>query len=79
MLNYECLGSDVAITVTCIVCGNTHYLTVPYKDFYNWQTGSLIQDCFPHVPPDVRELLISKICGSCFDDIFNLESDCGDE
>jgi hypothetical protein len=30
----------------------------------------LIQDHFPHLTDDERELIISGTCGSCFDDMF---------
>ena len=36
-----------------------------------WQNGSMIQDCFPLMHIDDRELLISGLSSKAFDDMFN--------
>lgn len=69
-MEIEALGEKAVISETCIQCDTVHKYSVPYKDLYAWQTGTKIQDAFPYMAPDARELLISKICGPCFDSNF---------
>jgi len=35
-----------------------------------WKSGELIQDALSELGPEDRELLISRICSTCFDDLF---------
>lgn len=53
--------------VTCRICHQD--FTVPCTDtqYKAWKSGELIQRAMPNLPADERELLISGICGSCFD------------
>ena len=50
-------------------------ITVPAERFLAWQTGTLIQCAFPDLTTDQRELLISGICGKCFDRVMGEEPD----
>lgn len=67
MVNIHVLGK------TCSVCGVTHEIEVRAEDFRRWKRTDNIQDVFPYLSADDRELLISGICGSCFDDMFGEE------
>ncbi|MCR8576445.1 hypothetical protein [Streptomyces sp. Isolate_219] len=40
------------------------------EDFRAWQNGKFVQDAFPYLTDDQRELLVSKTCGPCFDVMF---------
>jgi len=41
------------------------------RDFIRWEEeGELIQNALPYLSADERELLISGICGGCFDKMF---------
>lgn len=54
-------------------CRSCHEVTLFSLDcdaLARWQEGTLIQDAFPHLTADQRELLISGICGKCFDKMF---------
>jgi hypothetical protein len=55
---------------TCLVCKTDHTIRLPTKDYEDWLAGKKIQHAMSYVHPDVRELLISGICGTCFDKIF---------
>jgi hypothetical protein len=45
-------------------------------DIADWKMGSgLIQDLMPYLSEGERELLISGFCGSCFNQIFDLDMD----
>ena len=67
------LGDTVELKVDCIQCGHTHVFRVPRNQFEAWERGTLIQDAFPELTPGQREILISKVCGDCFDKMFSEE------
>ena len=56
---------------TCEVCHTTYKIRVVESDYKLWQAGRmLIQDALPELTDDERELLLSGVCGTCFDRIF---------
>ena len=55
---------------SCIKCGAMHDIVADPDDFAAWAKGTLIQDAMPYMSADERELLISSICGLCFDMMF---------
>ena len=57
------------LEVKCIKCKKVYTVDVPKEGFFNWQSGMLIQDAMPDVSADDRELLMSHLCSSCFDDL----------
>ena len=61
--------------ITCRVCGSETEITMPAERFLAWQTGTLIQCALPELTVDKRELLISGICGKCFDRVMGEERD----
>lgn len=58
------------LEVKCIECKKIYKVTVPDRGFVKWQNGMHIQDAMPEVSVDDRELLMSHMCGTCFDKIF---------
>lgn len=65
------------VTVTCIQCGTEYTLEMTTTQ-HKLLTGPRyarpkIQDLFPTYTADQRELLLSQICGSCYDEIFPIE------
>ena len=54
----------------CRICNKEHFLKVNELDAIRWKTGSHIQVAMPYLTADERELLISGICGKCFDKMF---------
>jgi hypothetical protein len=58
------------INKTCIQCKTNHELQVNDQDMIRFHNGEHIQDVMPYLSADERELLISGICGKCFDEIF---------
>ena len=58
------------IRAICLRCGETTVIKANVSDVVAWQNGELIQDVLSYLNEDERELLISKTCGKCFDDIF---------
>lgn len=66
-----------AVTVTCIMCNTEHTLLVNREDWdvYNRPCRPHIQDIFPYLSPDERELLISGTCNKCWNEIFSSPDD----
>lgn len=63
------LNPGVCIKLTCRVCEEEFETHLPTKDFEAWKNGTLIQDAFPYMDANRRELFISGICGECFDTV----------
>lgn len=61
------------LTETCNVCNTDHTITLKSGQYDDWKSGTPIQVAMPTVSPDDRELLISGICGICFDNMFGGE------
>lgn len=52
------------------MCDYTVEIPVTDKQLERYQNGELIQNVLPNVSPGDRELFISGICGTCFDNVF---------
>lgn len=61
---------NAAYTRKCIECGELKTVEVNEGDYNDWLNGELIQQVMPYLTADERELLMSGICGTCFDEIF---------
>lgn len=61
---------DKHLTVYCRRCPEIYEISVDPDDYRAWKTGTLIQDAFPYLSADEREILISGICSVCFDNLF---------
>jgi len=62
--------NQAIINVACKKCNTNHTIVLDKERYIKWQTGTRIQVVFPEVDADTREILISGICGSCFDKMF---------
>jgi len=58
------------VAVDCIQCKETQHITTKTEDLDSWENGELIQNAMPYLTADEREVLISGICGTCFDNMF---------
>jgi len=55
----------------CRICGTKHVIIVPAAGYFKWARGhAKIQEALPMLSEDERELLVSGICGRCFDKMF---------
>ena len=61
------------VQATCRQCKESSELAVNKQDIVDWSAGKYIQDAMPYLSADERELLISGICGNCFDKMFGSE------
>lgn len=59
------------INKQCMMCKQNVEIKVKAEDFQSWQEGAFIQNAFPYLSIDEREILISNICGTCFDKMFS--------
>ena len=55
----------------CNLCGNPQVLPIEREDLIAWsKSGLFVQDYFPHLSPNDREMIMTGTCGRCFDDLF---------
>ena len=55
---------------SCWICGTEHEVFVDTNDFIDWQEGKYVQQVWPNLTADDREVMISGTCGPCFDKMF---------
>lgn len=65
----------MGIKTTCPVCGKETVITVNKDAYEKYQNGGLVQNCFPELSPEIREMLITGICPTCWDKIMNIGED----
>ena len=65
-INYK----EVCVVTACPFCGHAHEVEVNEMDYLDWQDGELAQNAFPYLSADEREMLISGICPTCWDEMF---------
>lgn len=70
--DFDGLENKVTIGVRDIL-GHMHELTVDAEGLASWQLGIHIQDALPNLTAAERELLITGIPESMWDDIFKEE------
>jgi hypothetical protein len=63
------------IKATCIECKKEFSLTVTAGEYDSFREGAFVQDAFPNLTPGERELLISSMCETCFDKLFEREEE----
>jgi hypothetical protein len=57
----------MAIRRKCRICGTDKVVPCTDEQYREWKGGKLIQNAMPNISRDDRELLMSGICGPCFD------------
>ena len=73
--------AKITVERTCVMCGNKVPISVEENDYKKFQSPNRpnVQDCFPYLTPDEREMFISGFCKVCWDDMFpkdEEEEDC---
>lgn len=63
----------VAICKRCPKCHQIHGVVVFKQDYIDWAEGGLIQNCFPYLTANQRELVKTGICEKCWELIFGPE------
>lgn len=57
---------EVCIITACPFCGKGNEVWANEDDYWDWQDGELVQNAFPYLSADEREMLISGICPECW-------------
>lgn len=60
-------------TPICVHCHKSSEVTVPKLNYLRWQSGMYIQEAFPEMPVDQRELLQTGIHPECWKILFEEE------
>ena len=68
-------NKEVTIVTRCPFCGRANEVAVNETDYLDWQDGALVQNAFPYLSADEREMLISGICPTCWADTFGDEDE----
>ena len=59
-------------TLPCPFCKKTHTVNVNSADYVRFlRRECLVQDCFPYLKAEEREMLISGICPDCWNKTFS--------
>ena len=56
--------------IPCIECKRFTTIGMKGEDLFKYNQGKYIQESFPYIPIEYRELLMSGICPDCFDVLF---------
>ena len=61
------------VTAKCMICGRAEAIYVNNEDWdtYNSPNRPLIQDIFPYLTPEERDLIKLHICGKCYENMFS--------
>lgn len=62
--------ANMQVTRMCPICGTKQQLVVDESAYKAWCSGMYIQDAFPDLNEDQREVLKTGICASCWDKMF---------
>ena len=67
---------DCIVKIECVGCGKPHHYFVVNKNLQSYFKRELaIQDAFPHLNMDDREMFQSGNCAICWDKLFNEPDD----
>lgn len=68
---------NAILRVTCCFCNKVHELRVVEEDAFEYmsQNRRCVQDIFPYLSAEERELLISNICPDCWDAMFLIDEE----
>ena len=65
------VDNNVTLETKCVCCSETYSIIITDEQHMELVIGrKKIQDILPNHTPAERELLISGICGKCFDEMF---------
>jgi len=65
------------LTPPCPWCAKEATVDVPDEGWSRFMAGTHVQDAFPDLSDDERELLLTGFCPSCWDEVFGEMEDVG--
>ena len=66
---------ETTIVTRCPFCGHANFIEVNEVDYWDWQDGILAQVAFPYLSAEEREMLISGVCPTCWNNILKEEEE----
>jgi len=70
-MKIETIGDQVIVSITCPKCEKVFQNVVKLGDWLDFlNEKKLMQNCFPYLNVNDRELFMSGMCGKCFDDLY---------
>lgn len=63
----------MTVQTTCPMCKTNCDVAVRQEGYIKWQKGELIQNAMPELDDDTRERLITGICPTCWEEVFNAQ------
>lgn len=63
-------NEEYIIITACPFCHRAHEVPVNEDDYWDWVDGALVQNAFPYLSANQREMFISGICPECLDNMF---------
>ena len=65
------LAKEIAVACRCPRCEEVNLVRVGADDIVAWKVdGVPVQGAFPYLDADQREMLMTGICGTCWDKMF---------
>jgi hypothetical protein len=61
---------DRKMICQCRMCQQYRVILVAENDFTAWRDGKFVQDAFPYLSKEDRELLVSQTCNECWYEMF---------
>jgi hypothetical protein len=71
----DSIVNQVILTNTCIHCRENNEITLNGNDLAKWRNGGLIQNAFPTLTDEQRELIQTGTHPKCWDDMFLQEDE----
>lgn len=71
--------TKITVGKRCPMCQTVNTVEVNNEDYVKWENGTVCQVAFPYLNANEREILISGICPTCWDKMFNSETSEEDE
>lgn len=66
-INYK----EVCVVTRCPFCGRGNEVEVNENDYFDWDDGMDVAVAFPYLSANEREMLVSGICPTCWEIMFN--------
>jgi hypothetical protein len=67
---------DLTVQINCTFCHEPNLVRVNHQDYITYINDELhVQDAFPYLTPDERELFISGTCTTCWNAMFDYEQE----
>jgi hypothetical protein len=74
------MRTDTVGFINCNGCGDDFVIHYNQQDMLLWRSGkALVQVAMPYLSAMERELLISRNCGKCWDEMMAVLEQCDDE